>query len=85
MVRKFQAERSRLDQVLCRANEQCPIMLEELNGFEDYLTFQPVKIVGKRLLAIAYWIGSLVRSRYEEHWGKGYVCVVISNEGKIIT
>jgi hypothetical protein len=59
-------------------------MLIDLYEFERTIVVKPVEIVGKRLLVIAYWITSSVLARYEEHGRKGYMCVVIMENGKLV-
>lgn len=75
----------RFEQALEAVSAQCKAMLIELDEFERDIVIRPVEIVGKRLLVIACWIAMSVLSRYEEHGGKGHACVVMADEGGLIT
>ena len=74
----------RFEQSLEEVSRQCETMLIDLDEFERTIVVKPVEIVGKRLLVIAYWITSSVLALYEEHGRKGYMCVVIMENGKLV-
>ena len=74
----------RFERSLEEVSRQCETMLIDLDEFERTLDFKPVEIVGKRLLVVAYWIKMSELTRYEEHGGKGYVYVVIMENGKLV-
>lgn len=80
----FQDVYLRFDQDLEEVSKQAKTMLTELNELETSMVISPVEIVGKRLLAIAYWIARSALALYEEHGRKGYMCVVIMENGKLV-
>ena len=84
MVKTFQDVCLRLKQDLSEVDSQCECMLTELDEFEKTMAVKPVEIVGKRLFVIACWITGSVLALYEEHGRKGYMCVVIMENGKLV-
>jgi len=74
----------RFDQALEVVSAQAKTILTEFNEFETSMVIGPVEIVGNRLLVIACWIVWSVLALYEEHGRKGYMCVVIMENGKLV-
>lgn len=74
----------KFEQILEEVSRQCETMLIDLDEFERTIVIKPVEIVGNRLFVIACWITSSVLALYEEHGRKGYMCVVIMENGKLV-
>lgn len=84
MVKTFQDIYISLEQGLEEVSKQCKAVLTEFHEFESHMVLQPVETVGRRLYVIACWTASSVLARREEHRGKGYVYVVIMEDGQLI-
>jgi hypothetical protein len=69
-----------MTQSLMELEEACLRILKDLGEFENYAGSYADNRILRQLVILGHWIIDLTKSLYEEHQGKGYVCVFLSKQ-----